>query len=112
MLLMDGAKSSPRLGQPDASGDVREDLGVERSVIGVPEGGVEGREDDSMRVSVEMSLLSLGETFTVCGEVEATTDNLFGDSRAVSSSGKSAKARHLVIPFMGGKSSMSIYRES
>jgi hypothetical protein len=39
MSQMDGAKSSPRLGQPDASGDVREDLGAERSVTGAPEGG-------------------------------------------------------------------------
>ena len=54
-----------------------------------PRGGVDGREDDTMRVSVEMSLLSPGETFTVCGEVEATADALFGDSRSVSSSRKS-----------------------
>lgn len=111
---MDCAKSSPPLSQPDASGDVREDLGVERSTTCAPEGGVEGREDNTMRVSVEMSLLSLGETFTVCGNVEATADNLFGDSRAVSSSGKSQQrfTHHLVIPSMGPKSSMSIYSES
>jgi hypothetical protein len=79
----------PSRGADAAKGDVCEDLGVERSTTFVPEGGVEGREDNTMRVSVDMSLLSLVETFTVCGEVEATVDNLFGDSRAVSSRGKS-----------------------
>jgi hypothetical protein len=63
-----------------AEGDVCEDLGVERSMTCAPEGGVEGREENTIRVSFEISLLSLCETFTVCGKVKATGNNLCGDS--------------------------------
>ena len=95
-----------------AEGDAHEDLGVERSMTCAPEGGVEGREDNTMRVSVEMSLLSLCETFIVCGEVEATADNLFGDSRAASSSDKSQQRFTILAYLPWGVNRPSLYTGS
>jgi len=74
----------------------------------VPEGEVEGRED----MSVEMSLLSLCETFIVCGKVEATADNLFGDSRAVSSSDKSQQRFTILAYLPWGVNRPSLYTGS